>query len=63
MNVTENIFVIVIMGLILFFAMIVLAYQLGKAEGRAQAKDELERRQMRRSLINYPARSSRRRIY
>lgn len=44
MTYTENVFAIVIAALILFGAMCILCYQLGKAEGREQAKEELERK-------------------
>lgn len=63
MTYMENLFVLIMIVLVMFGALVTLAYHLGKKEGYDQAKDDLERRQMRRGIANYPTNKSRRRLW
>lgn len=61
MTFMENLYTIIMIALVIFGALTVLAYYLGKKEGYDQAMDELERKQIKRGLASYPTNRSRRR--
>lgn len=62
MTYTENVFVLVMIVFVFFGAMCVLCYQLGKEEGREQAKAEMDAKQRKKGPC-YTRTGRRPRIY
>jgi hypothetical protein len=59
----DNISGIIMCALVLFGTFVILAYQLGKVEGRAEERDKFERIQRYRGLANYDGKQGRRRTW